>query len=216
MGIVSALEPIAMIIISFIIGFLAFYLLISDESTTQKKQHIEEMTSQLINLVIFIWISKILLKFSIFVKDPLVVLAYPSNASAFYLALLFSSISLAYKAKRQEMDVLSFLNSFMQVFLMASLAYEFIQIVWDNNTYSIGYMALLALLFIMYLLIRDHLATYKLMIIIVIVWTVGTLALALIMPITMVFGYTMAPWFLVLFLITCLILIIFSQRKKVA
>ncbi|MHA0856536.1 hypothetical protein [Paenibacillus sp. CMAA1364] len=216
MGIVSVLAPIIKIIISVIVGTLAFYLLDSNESAAQKKQHVNEITSQLINFVIFIWISKIILKFSVFVKDPLVVLAYPSNALAFYLAVLFSTVAIAYKAKRQQVDVLLFSNAFMQVFLVASLVYEFIRIVWDKDTYSIGYMTLLALLFIVFLLIRDRIVTHNLIIIILLGWSVGTLALSLIMPVAMVFGYTMRPWFLILFLVTYLILIIFNQRKKVA
>jgi len=76
-------------------------------------------------------------------------------------------------------------------------------------------MGLLAALIIATVVMRDRIATYRLNIIMLVGWTLGTLGLAFIMPFTMVFGYTMAPWFLGLILITCLTLLIYKKRKKV-
>lgn len=213
---ISAIIPIVKAFVSLAAGILAFYLLVSNESTPQKKQYVEEIVSQLINLVIYIWISKILLKISVFLQDPMAVLAYPSGSSAFYLAVFFSTVTLVYKSKRQKFDVLSFMYAFMQVFLIASFVYEFILIVWDRNTYSIGYMVLLAVLFLMILFIRNHLTKLQIMMIALIGWSVGKLALAFIMPLTMVFGYTMAPWFIILFFLVCLAFIIWNHRKEMA
>src|SRR5690625_3616935 len=77
--------PIAHIAGSFIAGFIFFYLM-SALSKAKKKQQAEEVTSLLINFVIYIWIGKILLNFLTFIKDPLAVLAYPSNSHAFYIS----------------------------------------------------------------------------------------------------------------------------------
>lgn len=214
MATISALASIAIIVISLLFGFLAFYL-ISDLSKMEKKKYIGELTSQLMNFVIFIWVGKILLNFSVFVRDPLTILAYPSNSSAFYLALFFSAVTIAIKPKREQIDVLSLVKSFIYVFLIGSFVYEFIQIVWNNDTYSIRYMILLAVLIIIFLFMRGRVATNILIIIMVIGWTSSTLALAYIMPFTMVFGYTMAPWFLGVFLITFLTLMMLKKRKKV-
>src|SRR5690625_4868656 len=111
--------PIAHIAGSFIAGFIFFYLM-SALSKAKKKQQAEEVTSLLINFVIYIWIGKILLNFLTFIKDPLAVLAYPSNSHAFYLALLFSGIHILYKNKRHKPDWQLFLYSFIHVFLFAS------------------------------------------------------------------------------------------------
>lgn len=213
MATISALASIAIIVISLLSGVVAFYL-ISDLSKMEKKKYIGELTSQLMNFVIFIWVGKILLNFSVFVRDPLTILAYPSNSSAFYLALFFSAVTIAIKSKREQIDVLSLVKSFIYVFLIGSFVYEFIQIVWNNDTYSIRYMILLAVLIIIFLFMRGRVATNMFIIIMVTGWTSGTLALAYIMPFTMVFGYTMAPWFLGLFLITFLTLMMFKKRKK--
>ncbi|WNF38321.1 hypothetical protein RJD24_07820 [Bacillaceae bacterium IKA-2] len=214
MATISALASIAIIVVSLLAGFLAFYL-ISDLSKMEKKKQIGELTSQLMNFVIFIWLGKILLNFSIFVRDPLAILAYPSNSSAFYLALFFSAVTIAIKSKREQLDVLSLGKSFIYVFLIGSFVYEFIQIVWNNDTYSVSSMILLAVLIIFFLFMRERVTTDLLLIIMVIGWTAGTLALAYIMPFTMVFGFTMAPWFLVLFLIVFLTLMMLKKRKKV-
>lgn len=63
------LMSIGIIIISFVVGLIFFYM-ISYLSKEQRKAQIEEIVSQLINFIIFIWIGKIILNFSIFIKDP--------------------------------------------------------------------------------------------------------------------------------------------------
>ncbi|WP_338657088.1 hypothetical protein V6B14_23015 (plasmid) [Sporosarcina psychrophila] len=212
---VSAQTSIAIIILSLSVGFLSFYLM-SDLSKKKKKIYMEELASQLINFVIFMWIGKVLLNFPVFIKEPLTILAYPSNSYAFYLAVFFSAITITIKSKRQKIDIIPFFNAFTHVFLVASFVYEFTQIVWNNNTYSIRYLGLLAVLIIVIVVMRDRIATYVLNIIMLVGWTLGTLGLAFMMPFTMVFGYTMAPWFLGLILIACLRLLICKKRKKVS
>ncbi|MFD1929600.1 hypothetical protein ACFSFY_16275 [Sporosarcina siberiensis] len=212
MVMVSAQASIAIIIISWGVGFLSFYLL-SDLS--KKKIYMEEIVSQLINFVIFMWIGKVLLNFSVFIKEPLTILAYPSNSYAFYLAVLFSVLTIGMKSKRKKVDLVPFLNSFIHVFLLSSFVYEFIQIVWSNNTYSIRYMGLLAVLIVAIVVIRERITIYKVNILMLIGWTLGTIGLAFIMPFIMVFGYTISPLFLGLILVYSLAVIIL-QRKKVS
>lgn len=203
----TKLSSIAIIVISIIVGCIAFYV-VSDLAKVQKKKQIETITSQLINFIIFIWLGKILVNFAIFIKDPLAVLAYPSNSSAFYLAVLGSALTLTYNAKRKQMNVLVFTHSFIQVFLVASFVYEFIQIAWHNNTYSIGYMVLLTTLLILFQLIRDRINPNTLTMIMLIGWSAGLIGLTFVQPFVTVFGYIMAPWFVGLFFISCFILLI--------
>src|SRR5690625_6877586 len=106
------------------------------------------------------------------------ILAYPSNAEAFYLAVLFSAGLLVYKSKRQQLDVQSFLVSFLPVFLGASFLYEFIHLVWNNSTYSFGYIALLTILVVLFLLIRDRVTVSMLLTVMLIGWSGGILLLA--------------------------------------
>jgi len=211
----SAQISIAIIILSLTVGFLSFYLF-SGLSNEKKKIDIEELGSQLVNFVIFMWIGKVLLNFSIFIKDPLAILAYPSNSYAFYLAVFVSAITITIKSKRQKNDIAPFFNAFTHVFLVASFVYEFTQIVWNNNTYSIRYLGLLTVLIILFVVLRGRIATDRLNTIMLVGWTLGTLGLAFIMPFTMVFGYTMAPWFLGLILMAYLTVAVYKKRKKVS
>lgn len=211
----SAQTTIAIIVFSLSVGFLSFYL-ISNLPKKTKKVYMEELASQLVNMFIFIWIGKVILNFSVFIKDPLAILAYPSDSNAFYLAVFFTVITIAIKSKRHKIDALIFSTAFTYLFLTASFVYEFIQIVWNNNIYSIKYIGLLAVLIITLVIMRDRITDYRLNIIILIGWTVGALGLSFIMPFMMVFGYTIAPWFLVLILMFILLLIIIKKRKKVS
>lgn len=174
-----------------------------------------ELASQLTNFVLFMWLGKILLNLSVFLKDPLAILAYPSNSIAFYIAVFLSFFTIAIKSKRQKIDLTRFINAFIHVFLITSFLYEFILIVWNNNTYSIKYMSLLAVLIITFVAIHARVTIFRLNIIMAIGWSLGTFGLTFVMPFMMVFGYTMAPWFLGLILVICLIVIILKKKEGV-
>ena len=173
------------------------------------------MISQLINFVIYIWLGKIILNLALFVKDPLAILAYPSNAHAFYLAVLFSVLTLAYKQFYRKVDMVSFIHACIPVFLSASFVYEFIQFVWYDHTYAIGNLILLTVLIIVGLLIRDRIRSTIVTTIMIIGWSTGMLLLTFILPLTTVFGYIMDSWFIGLLLITNIILLTINQRKRV-
>ncbi|MGY0692705.1 hypothetical protein ACW2QC_07900 [Virgibacillus sp. FSP13] len=214
MAVASKLMSIAIIVLSLIVG-LVFYYVLNDVTKEQKMKQIEELASQLVNFVIFIWLGKIILHLPIFIKDPLAILAYPSSSHGFYLAVLLSGCVLFYKSKRGKINLLAFIASFLPVFLAGSFTYEFIQLIWNNNTYSFGYIVLLTVLMVSYLLIRAHITTGTLICLILIGWTTGILVLSFIQPFVTVFGYIMAPWFVgVFFVVSLFSLIILNRRKR--
>ncbi|MGJ9384627.1 hypothetical protein [Salipaludibacillus sp. CF4.18] len=213
MAAVSKLMSISFIIITIIAGIISFYMM-SDLQKEQKKSQIEELTSQLINFVIFIWVGKLILNFSIFMNDPMAILAYPSDSSSFYLAVLFSGLFLFYKSKKGKIDALMFMASFIHVFLVASFLYEFIQFVWNNNPYSFGYMILLAILLVLFLFI--HGVTINMLLTVVLIgWSLGLFVLTIVQPYVTVFGYIMQSWFVGVFFVIGFTIIIINQRKKV-
>lgn len=214
MVIASKLASIAIIFISVAIGFLSYYLM-SNISKEQRKKNIEEMVSQLINLIIFIWLAKTVLNIKVFIRDPLVILAYPSNAAAFYLAILFSAILLMYKNKRNKINISTFIESCVPVFLVTSFVYEFIQFTFNDNTYSFGYLILLMVLLIVYIFLIERIAISKILILIFTGWSVGMLLLIFLQPFATVFGYIMASWFVWLILIAGFCFILIKRRKKV-
>lgn len=213
MASVQVLASIAIMIISFIAG-ISFFYFISPLSKTDKKQQIEEIISQLINFVIFIWIGKIILNIKLFVSDPLAVLAYPSNSYAFYIATLFITLNVGYKMKRHKLNAKKLLATFIPIFLVSSFVFEFIDIVWNGNIYSWEYLGLLTLLLILFITFQEKTSFMKLTYYLFLGWSVGKLILAIIHPFTAVFGYTISPWFLIVLSILLMMLIIFSVRKK--
>src|SRR5699024_10926622 len=160
-----------------------------------------------------IWIAKILLNLPLFIEDPLAVLAYPGDSSAFYLAVLFTSITVIYKSLRNNLDVLTFADGFTQVFLIALFFYEFIQFVMEDNVYSLGYLILLAILLLMFFLVRERMKTYMLLLTVLVGWTIGLFVLGFIYPFVSVFGYLIQPWFIILFFIGCSSIIFLYERK---
>lgn len=210
----SAQTSIAIMVLSLIMGFLSFYTL-SNLPKKTKKIYMEEIMSQLTNFVIFIWVSKIILNFLVFIKDPLAILAYPGDSKAFYLAVLFTIVTTVVKAKRKKIDIATFFTAFIYLFLTTSFVYEFIQVVWNKNTYLIIYLGLLALLIVALVIMRDRIADYRLSVIIFTSWIVGTLILAFTKPVMMILGYTISPWFLVLILLFTLLMNVINKRRKV-
>jgi len=203
--------PIAHIAGSFIAGFIFFYLM-SALPKAKKKQQAEEVTSLLINFVIYIWIGKILLNFFVFIKDPLAVLAYPSNSHAFYLAVLFSGIHIWYKKKRRKLDWQLLLHSFIHVFLFASFIYELIDVIWMGNSHLLGYLSLLFVLLLALIMLQNSVSMAILNKGLLFIWGAGQLALAFIMPFATVYGYMMAPWFLGLFLIVNILWFLYEKK----
>src|SRR5690625_3451826 len=103
MVIASRVASIGIIIVSLAIGLITFYIL-NDLPKEKKKKYMEEFISQLVNFIIFIWVGKILLNISLFIQDPLAVLAYPGDSGAFYLAVLFTAIIAVYKKIYKSLD----------------------------------------------------------------------------------------------------------------
>lgn len=214
MASVQAFISIAVIVISFIIG-LIFYYHTSNLLKDNKGKQIEEIVSQLINFVFFIWIGKIVLNMKVFITDPLTILAYPSNSHAFYLATLLTVLNIIYKKRKTELDAQILLATFVPVFLAASFIYEFFDIVWKGNTYTWGYLGLLMALLVLYMIFYDRTFTVKLSYLLFLGWSVGKFSLAVKLPFTTVFGYTVSSWFLMIIIILLSILTIFECRRKV-
>jgi hypothetical protein len=213
MAIASKLIMIGIVAISVLAGLISFYLM-TDSPKDVKKKQIEEFISLFINFVLFIWLGKIIANWKIFISDPLAVLAYPSDSDAFYLAVLFSVTVLVYKSKYKKINVKEFFDSFIHVFLIASFVYEFIQLVWKNNPFSLSYLVLFTVLLILYFLLRERMTTTTLIIVILVGWTCGMIGISLYHPYITMFDYMIAPWFVGAFLLIGITIIIIKDRKR--
>lgn len=186
-------------VVSWLIGFIIFYLF-TPMKKAERKQQFQEVTSQLVNFILFLWLGKILLNFSSFVKSPLAILAYPSNAQSFYFATFLTFVIIAYKHIKKQIDVSGLLEAFMTIFVVASFAYEFFQLVVNHNTYGIYQFVLAAILILFYLGIQTFVKPKQIGAVMGIAWSIGALGLYTIQPLFIIFGYTLAPWFLIVLL----------------
>ncbi|WP_461176709.1 hypothetical protein [Virgibacillus ainsalahensis] len=204
---------IGMMVFSIGVGFIIL-VIFGGLSKEQRKDYLEEMISQLINLVIFVWIGKIILNFPVFMEDPMSILAYPSDSDSFYLAVLFSGALFFYKSSKWYLDTLLFLKSFLFVLLTASFAYEFIQYIWNDNQFAFGYLILLTVLLLLFIFMQNRVASSTLILVILTVWSLGVLLLWFIQPFVTIFGYMMTPWFLGLVFAIGFSFILFCKRKR--
>lgn len=207
------LTSIAIIVISVLVGLVFFYV-ISPLTKTVKKQQLEEITSLLVNFVLFIWAGKILLNISIFIEDPLAILAYPSSSHAFYVAVFLLVVNIGYKSKKKSLEINTLLVAFVPVFLGASFVYEFIRIVWSENFISWGHLGLLMILIIIFMFLHDRITGVTLACGIFAGWGLGQLLLTFVLPFTTLFGYMMARWFLILIFIISFAVMIYYSRKR--
>ncbi|GFZ84597.1 hypothetical protein GCM10010978_26110 [Compostibacillus humi] len=211
MAIASKLTSIGIIAFSFAIGILSLYYF-SDLTKDEKKKHLEELLSQIINFVLLIWLGKIILNISGFLSDPLSILAYPSDSKVFYFAIVFITVLLLYKAKRKNLHMLPLFKSFAHFFLISSFVYEFIQFMIKDNRYAFGQLLLLAVLIGVFFFLRERIKVTILLMVIVAVWSAGMIILGFMQPFITVFGYLMAPWFIVLFFVASMLGLTFKLR----
>ncbi|MCF6138432.1 hypothetical protein [Pseudalkalibacillus berkeleyi] len=209
----SKLIPSGFIGISIVIGLTTFYI-ISDQSKQKRKEHVEGIVSQLINLIIFIWIGKIIVNFFVFIEDPLAILAYPSSSHALYIAVLMSIFVNISNTNSRHNDVPLFIESLLLVFLVASFVYEFIQLVWNNNSYAFGYLVLSCILLVLFISSHGRIKAPALIVMIVTVWSGGMILLTFTQPFVTVFDYIMVPWFVCLFFLISISITIINNRKR--
>ncbi|GAA0498259.1 hypothetical protein GCM10008986_26660 [Salinibacillus aidingensis] len=214
MAATAVMESIAMMIMSFLAGFIFFYF-ISSQEKTEKKNQISVLTSLLIDFVIYIWVGKIIVHMDIFFKDPIAILAIPGNSQAFYLAVVFILIHIFVQTKRGQLDPFKVMEVFFYTFFSASFVYEFLQLTWNEDTYSWPYLPLLFVLLSGMVALHDRMPSMRLMPIIVFIWSMGQLLFAINRPFTTVFGYSIDWWFFLLIAIAMLFVAVINRRERV-
>lgn len=211
--IASKLTSIGIMVFSIVIGVIILYFM-GGLTKEQRKNFLEEMISQLINLIIFVWLGKIILNFPVFMDDPLSILAYPSDSDSFYLAVFLSAVLFFYKSSKWQLDTLLFLESFLLVLLTASFTYEFIQSIWNDNQFAFGYLVLLAVLLLLFIFTQNRFSSSSSILVILTAWTLGVALLLFIQPFVTVFGYMITPWFLGPFFIIGFSFILFKRKRR--
>ena len=213
MATTAVMTSIGILVVSFLIGFFVYYILFP-QSKKLKKKNMEELTSLFINFVIFIWVGKIIAHFPSFIKDPLSILAYPSNSSAFYIAIVLILINIFYKRKRHSFHVQLLFSTFIPIFFFSSFVYEVIQLYVEGNYIRLPSISLLFLL-VLLIVTTERFRREKGLYILFIGWSLGQVLLSFVLPYVTVFGYIIHPIFLWVVLVSLLFLYYFQKKRKV-
>lgn len=213
MAVQSKLLEIGILVSSLAVGLLAFYLL-SDSPKAEKKKQMDDMISQMINFILLIWLGKIIMNFSLFLSDPLAVLAYPSDTDAFYTAVILMTIWLLVQSRRNKLKVFPLIVSFIPVFLVSSFFYEFIEWTAYDNPFAIGNLILFAVLIGLYFFLKERLDEAMLLFILITAWSFGLVFMMTFQPFITIFGYIVGFEFVGLFFVISDGILIYRFRKK--
>lgn len=213
MAVQSKLLEIGILVSSLAVGLLAFYLL-SDSPKAEKKKQMDDMISQMINFILLIWLGKIIMNFSLFLSDPLAVLAYPSDTDAFYTAVILMTIWLLVQSRRNKLKVFPLIVSFIPVFLVSSFVYEFIEWTAYDNPFAIGNLILFAVLIGLYFFLKERLDEAVLLFILITAWSFGLVFMMTFQPFITIFGYIVGFEFVGLFFVISDGILIYRFRKK--
>lgn len=201
------------LIISLILSCGAYYLY-SDKTHAHKKEVINEILSNIVNFVIFVWVSKILLNIRIFLDDPMAVIVYPSIALSFYIAFVITSLLFLYQIRKKNLDIQMFFTAFAFVFVVGSIINELIQHFWHDNMSSVGYLLVLILVLSVLILLEDKIENHLLMYSLIGIYSIGLLVLSFIYPIVTVFDYIIEPYFIVIFLVLSFLVVFITHKHK--
>ncbi len=187
----TAIEQIIIIMASFAIG-VAGYIGMSQEVFKVKKKRLDWLFSMVIQLVIYIWIAKVIVLFKVVFKDPLAVLAYPSNAMILYLALLFTAIHIAVHIKKNVLPVNEMIDVFVPVLLSTQFIYVCIQLFQTGRTGFLINAGIVMVLLLVYLTV-EKVHTFSGLVTIFIAWSLGQLVLSTVYAHKTIFGYMVSP-----------------------
>ncbi|HSP22486.1 MAG TPA: hypothetical protein VLQ20_09155 [Planococcus sp. (in: firmicutes)] len=208
-----AIIPMFLHVFSIGLGVAVFYI-ISDSVKEQKKKQAERAFSQIINFVLFIWLSKILLNLPLLFSDPLAVLAYPSDSRAFYLAIFFSAALLFYGMKSGRTEGWQLIQTLLYILLPAAFFYEFAQLAWFDDVYAFGNMILYAVMLALFLGLNDRVSPYAVGQVLLTVWTAGMFLISALQSYSSAFGYKMEPWFITILFASGHFLILLNSRRR--
>ncbi|KGP71233.1 hypothetical protein [Pontibacillus yanchengensis] len=180
--------------VSLLLGVILFQVL-SPFSKSYVKQLTNELSSFFFAFVVSIWLAKIVVNIGTFMNDPRAVLAYPSNSNAFYLAFVFILPYSMLYVYRRNLNRNHIGIALFYVFILASIFYEFANIVVDQNVAVHVIQLGILVVTLIVLLSSQYFLTRLSLYISITVFTIGYLIVASIFAQTHILLYTVDTWF---------------------
>lgn len=136
-------------ILGLVGGGLLFYYT-SPYEQALKKLHSNKLLDIVLYTMIFTIVAKVILNVSLFFDDPVAVLAYPSDSTAFYLATLGVVVVMAWSLIKTRTELVPLIDSLFRLIVGSQFVQLFLTLVL--TTYHVS-MLQLGLLFITLLLL---------------------------------------------------------------
>lgn len=213
MVITSALITVVVLVISYGIGALYYYFL-QDGSTGEKRKQLDQTTSIVINFVIFIWLGKIATHLPIFVRDPLAVLAYPSNQVAFYVATFFFIVYFLIQTKREKIIGEDVFPVVIPVLFVTQFVYELIQFLYMKEKSALPLVIFLAVLVIIDLFLKER-TKRRIERLLFSVWLLGLAVFSFMSTYPTLFGYRLHVVFYTILIILVGSYFVYNGKRKV-
>jgi len=204
----TVLTFLLILIGSFAAGLLFTYTT-SVASKEKRKKQIDALISMVINLVIYIWIGKILANLSLFIQDPFAVLAYPSNGRALAIALVLLTIHIFYKVWFKKENMMPVVIQLLPVFIASAFMYEFLQMTVMGNKSHWMQVLLYAVLLLIYVLLQEGALRNW---IIIYSWLIIQLFFTITKSYTTVFQYSLSLTFIIVLFIVAFIGLFLQKR----
>ncbi|MFB1050172.1 hypothetical protein [Paraliobacillus sp. JSM ZJ581] len=197
------------LVVSFVIGVIFFWFTSSIDKK-EKSGYLDQVTSMLLSFILTLIGSKILLNWSLFLDDPIAVLAFPSNSTSFYIAFVGLLAYMGYTVKVKNKSFTTMSLSFFIVFLMSSFSFLIGQLLLLRMDVSLIELSVHFLLLMMWILFQAKMKEQSIVGVMIIIF--GSIKLALSFFSTMfLFTFPLHSWFY--FLLIVLGLLLFFIRK---
>src|SRR5690625_1313467 len=205
---ILVIKSIGLLIVSFLVG-IGYFFIQSEQTKELRKKQLEVTSSLIINIVIYIWLGKVLVHLPEFFGDPLAILAYPSNSNAFDDASGLGLNNIISNVTRKIVALSSYIKAFIRLFIGASLLCECVHYIQNGTINNLTNLLLLILLVGIQLIFNTQ-PIVKLNLIIAIIWSTVQLGLSLIYNYTTIFNYLIHP----IYFVIIIILAIYCLIKK--
>lgn len=206
----TVLTFLLILIGSFLFGLFFTYFTGAATKEIRKKQ-LDDVMSIVVNLVIFIWLGKVLVNMSLFMEDPLAVLAYPSNAKALAVSLVILILHFLYKILYKKENILPALKQLLPVFIASAFMYEFLQMTVMNNKAHWLQVLLYAALLLFYVLIKSTALRNWL---IIYTWLLVQFLIVSKQSYTTVFQYSLSLSFIIILFMLAIIGSLLSRKSR--
>lgn len=199
-----------LLVASFVIGILFFWLT-SPMEKKEKNDQIDHVTSILLTFILVLIGSKIILKWSLFIDDPIAVLAFPSESTSFYIAFVGLLLYVGYLFKVKNKSMVNMSLSFFIVFLMSSFSFLIGQLLVMKTDVSIIELSVHFLLLILWLLLQTKLRNQYLVGMMIIIFG-GTKLVLSFYKTMFVFTFPLHSWFYLSLVVLGIVLLLMKKE----